>query len=99
MSESRGSIVVLGGGVAGLAAGYYLSRADYSVTVVEKAPVVGGLCASFESNGFTLDHGPHKLYSVIPGILDEILSLLGDELIEHQKRNRIRLLDRFLDTL
>ncbi len=97
MSERRGSVVVLGGGIAGLAAGYYLTRADYSVTVVEKAPVVGGLCASFTHEGFTLDHGPHKLYSVVPGILDEIRSLLGDELIEHQKRNRIRLLDRFLD--
>ncbi len=97
MSAPRGQVVILGGGVAGLAAGYYLTRADYSVTVVEKAPVVGGLCASFKSDGFTLDHGPHKLYSVVPGILEEIRRLLGDELIEHQKLNRIRLLDRFLD--
>ena len=69
---SRGPVVVLGGGVAGLASAYYLTRAGFPVTVVERAPVLGGLCGSFQSNGFTLDHGPHKLYSVVPGILDEI---------------------------
>ncbi len=97
LDTSGNHVVVLGGGVAGLAAGYYLLRAGYGVTVVEKAPVTGGLCASFQSHGFTLDLGPHKLYSVIPGILDEIRRIMGDGLIEHQKSNRIRLLDRYLD--
>jgi protoporphyrinogen oxidase len=83
--------------VAGLAAGYYLSRAGFPVTVVEKAPVLGGLCGSFAANGFILDHGPHKLYSVVPGILDEIRAIVGDRLIEHKKKNRIRLLGRYLD--
>lgn len=96
MSEQR-SIVVLGGGVAGLSAGYYLSRAGHRVTLVERAPVLGGLCGSFKSHGFTLDHGPHKLYSVVPGVLDEIRRIMGDRLIEHEKKNRIRLLGRFMD--
>jgi putative selenate reductase len=34
-------VVVLGGGVAGLAAGYYLARTGYPVTVVERGPVTG----------------------------------------------------------
>ncbi len=94
---AKGPVVVLGGGVAGLAAGHYLAKGGWPVTIVERAPVVGGLCGSFERDGFTLDHGPHKLYSVVPGILDEIRSLLGDRLIEHRKKNRIRLLGRFMD--
>src|SRR2546426_2744336 len=94
---NKDPVVVLGGGVAGLAAAYYLARDGWPVTVVEKAAALGGLCGSFQSHGFTLDHGPHKLYSVVPGILDEIRSLLGDRLIEHKKRNRIRLLGRYLD--
>jgi len=89
--------VVLGGGVAGLAAGHYLARAGHAVTVVERAPVTGGLCGSFRSHGFTLDYGPHKLYSVLPGILDELKVLMGGELIEHRKKNRIRLLGRYMD--
>ena len=90
-------VVVLGGGVAGLAAAHYLTKDGWPVTVVEKSAALGGLCGSFRSHGFTLDHGPHKLYSVVPGILDEIRSLLGADLIEHKKRNRIRLLGRYLD--
>lgn len=92
-----GPIVVLGGGVAGLAAGYYLARDGHAVTVVERSSALGGLCGSFRSHGFTLDHGPHKLYSVLPGILDEIRRILGDGLIEHRKKNRIRLLGRYMD--
>jgi protoporphyrinogen oxidase len=93
----RGDVVVLGGGVAGLAAGYYLARAGFPVTVVERAAVTGGLCASFKSHGFTLDHGPHKLYSVVPGVLDEIRAILGGSLLEHKKKNRIRLLGRYME--
>lgn len=100
MSEDRSrasGVVVLGGGIAGLAAAYYLGRAGHRVTVLERAPVTGGMCASFESHGFTLDHGPHKLYSVIPGILSEIRRIMGDELLEHEKKNRIRLLGRYMN--
>jgi protoporphyrinogen oxidase len=95
--QSPKSIVVLGGGVAGLAAGHYLARDGHAVTVVERAPVTGGLCGSFQSHGFTLDYGPHKLYSVVPGILDELRAIMGDELLEHRKKNRIRLLGRYME--
>jgi protoporphyrinogen oxidase len=94
---SRPPVVVLGGGVAGLAAGYYLAREGHGVTVVERAPVTGGLCGTFEAEGFKLDHGPHKLYSVVPGVLDEIRRIMDGRLIEHKKKNRIRLLGRYLD--
>src|SRR5207245_11051332 len=94
---NKDPVVVLGGGVAGLAAAHYLAKGGWPVTVVEKSAALGGLCGSFQAHGFTLDHGPHKLYSVVPGILDEIRALLGDRLIEHRKRNRVRLLGRFMD--
>lgn len=97
MSTKPAEAVVLGGGVAGLAAAYYLARAGHSVSVVERGRSLGGLCGSFQSHGFTLDHGPHKLYSVVPGVLDEIRRILGGALIEHKKKNRIRLLGRYLE--
>jgi protoporphyrinogen oxidase len=90
-------VVVLGGGVAGLAAGYYLARQGHPVTVVERGPVTGGLCGTFEAEGFRLDHGPHKLYSVVPGVLDEIRRIMDGRLLEHKKKNRIRLLGKYLD--
>ena len=97
MSEKK-NVVILGAGVAGLSMGYFLCRSGrYNVTILEQSSVTGGMCASFEYNGFVLDHGAHKLYSVIPGILDEICDLMGDRLIKLPKKNRIYLQGHLLD--
>jgi protoporphyrinogen oxidase len=91
-------IVILGAGVGGLAAGYFLARTGkYAVTVLEKEPVIGGLCASFEHDGFVLDYGAHKLYSVIPGVLDEVRVLMGPRLLELPKKNRLFLDGHLVD--
>ena len=91
-------MVVLGGGVGGLAAGYFLARTGkFQVTILEQAPVTGGMCSSFEHGGFVLDYGAHKLYSVIPGILDEIRKLMGDRLLKLPKVNRIYLRGHLVD--
>ncbi len=97
MSEKE-NVVVLGGGIGGLSVGYFLARTGrYHVTVLEKAPVIGGLCASFEHDGFTLDYGAHKIYSVIPGVLDEIRDLMGERLLTLPKKNRLFLRGHLVD--
>ena len=94
----RPRVVILGGGVGGLAAGWFLARTDrYDVTVVERGSAIGGHCASFAHDGFMLDHGPHKMYSVIPGVLEELRALMGDKLLTHRKRNAIYLRGHRLD--
>ena len=91
-------VVVLGAGIGGLSAGYFLARTGrYDVTVLEKAPVTGGLCASFDYQDFRLDYGAHKIYSVIPGVLDEIEALMGDDLIKIEKKNRLYLQGHLVD--
>ena len=91
-------VVILGAGIGGLSAGYFLTKTGrFEVTVLEKAPVVGGLCASFEYNDFTLDYGAHKIYSVIPGVLSEIQKLMGDRLLELPKKNRLFLRGHLVD--
>lgn len=95
---ARTKVVVLGAGVGGLAAGYYLARTGrYDVTVLEGAPVVGGLCASFRHEGFVLDYGAHKLYSAIPGVLAGIQELMEDRLLRLPKRNRLYLRGHLVD--
>ena len=97
LSEKE-NIVVLGAGVGGLAAGYFLARTGkYQVTVLEKEPVIGGLCASFEHHGFVLDYGAHKLYSVIPSVLDEVRTLMGTRLLQLPKKNRLFLDGHLVD--
>ncbi|MCI0525849.1 MAG: NAD(P)-binding protein [Nitrospira sp.] len=95
---NKKKVVVLGAGVGGLAAGYFLARTGkYQVTILEQASTMGGMCASFEHGGFVLDHGAHKLYSVIPDILDEIQTLMGDRLIKLPKKNRLYLRGHLVD--
>jgi protoporphyrinogen oxidase len=92
------TVVVLGAGIGGLSAGYFLAKTGkYAVTVLEKDPVTGGLCASFAYNGFTLDYGAHKIYSLIPGVLDEIKALMGDSLLELPKVNHLYLRGHLVD--
>jgi len=96
--NEKKKIVILGAGIGGLSAGYFLARTgDYDVTILEKSPVIGGLCGSFEHDGFTLDYGAHKIYSVIPGVLDEIQDLMGDRLLTLPKKNRLFLRGRLVD--
>ncbi len=83
-------IVVLGAGITGLACAWKLSECGFSVTVLEKNGQVGGLSASFKHGEATLDLGPHRIYTQIGGVLDEIKSLLGSDLLEMPKKSKFR---------
>src|SRR5262245_11376815 len=54
-------VAVVGGGIAGLAAAYELSRRRLSFVVLEEAPRAGGVILSEEIGGFTIDGGPDSL--------------------------------------
>ncbi len=42
-------IAIIGAGIAGLAAAYDLNKAGYEVTILERAPQVGGLASGFKA--------------------------------------------------
>jgi len=46
-------IAIVGGGLTGLTAGYYLSKNNHQVTVFEKNPYLGGLAASFKKEDWS----------------------------------------------
>jgi phytoene dehydrogenase-like protein len=60
---SRGGVIVVGGGLAGLAVACYLARGGRSVTVLEKARSVGGRALTDTPHGYALNRGVHALYS------------------------------------
>src|SRR5437868_15134743 len=74
MSE-RAKVVVIGGGLSGLAAAAFCARAGADVTIVEKAGATGGRGGSWKRDGFTLNHGAHALY--IGGPAERALVDLG----------------------
>ncbi len=57
--DARSDVVVLGAGPAGLAAALRAARAGASVTLVESAGHVGGLCRTLSSDGCRYDLGGH----------------------------------------
>jgi hypothetical protein len=50
-------VAILGAGAAGLAAAWYLEERGHAVTVFEREPQVGGLCAGLEVDGRAYDLG------------------------------------------
>src|SRR5690242_16262570 len=63
LSDRQHHTIVVGGGLAGLAAATYLARAGARVTVLEKSPSLGGRAASDVPQGFALNRGAHALYT------------------------------------
>jgi protoporphyrinogen/coproporphyrinogen III oxidase len=57
MQHPRLHVIVIGAGVAGMAAARYLTRAGLRVTVLEKNPHAGGRMYTAISNGFAIDTG------------------------------------------
>ena len=74
MTSRKSPILVVGGGLAGLATSAYLAKAGRSVRLLERSTKLGGRAATRESNGFFLNFGPHALYAKGAGraVLDEL---------------------------
>lgn len=87
--KKKETIIILGGGLAGLAAGYELSRKKMHVIVVEQQDDVGGLARTIEKNGFRFDTGPHRWYTKNNAVNDWMLSLLTGEVIQVPRLTRI----------
>ena len=51
----RKSVIIIGGGIAGLSAGCYAQMNGYDATVYELHTIPGGLCTSWRRKGYTMD--------------------------------------------
>ncbi|MFB6085337.1 MAG: NAD(P)/FAD-dependent oxidoreductase [Halodesulfurarchaeum sp.] len=73
-------IAIVGGGIAGLAAGYRLARAGRDVRIYEAADRVGGLAATYETAGDPIERYYHHLSRSEETIVEliEELGLAGD---------------------
>jgi protoporphyrinogen oxidase len=86
-------IGILGGGISGLALGYFL-RHEYEI--LEKESECGGLCRSFQKNGFTYDQGGHIIFSQDSEILNLELELLADNVHQRYRNNKIWYKNQFV---
>lgn len=66
------SIVVVGGGLAGLVAARHLADGGADVTVYEQRETVGGRVRSRRTKGCTLDYGFQVLFTAYPAVRREL---------------------------
>lgn len=87
-------MVVVGGGIAGLAAAYDLNRAGVECTLFEKEPRIGGVIETRRWDDCTIDAGPDSFISAKPEALALVKELgLESELIgsnDHQRTTYIQ---------
>jgi phytoene dehydrogenase-like protein len=58
---NENSILIIGGGFAGLAAGIYAQESGYDTRILEMHTLPGGLCTAWKRQGYTIDGCVHWL--------------------------------------
>ena len=88
------SIIIIGAGIAGLAAGCYGQMNGYRTTIFELHDLPGGLCTSWNRRGYTFDGCIHWLVGSGPSnnfyrIWEELGAVQGSQMVNHEEFFRI----------
>jgi protoporphyrinogen oxidase len=89
--------VVLGGGPAGLTAGYLLAKRGLPVIVLEANEKLGGLAMTEERDGYRFDLGGHRFFTKSKEVDDLWHEVLDDEFLLRPRMSRIYWNKRYLD--
>ena len=82
-------VVIVGGGISGLSAAYYLSQQGHQCTLIEKQARLGGVIRTQRVNGCLVEAGPDSFLAQKPWAMDLIRELrLEDQVIGSQDRLR-----------
>ena len=87
-------IVIIGAGIAGLSAGCYALMNGYEALIFELHNRPGGVCTSWQRQGFTFDYCIHNLSGTGKGtdvskLWSELRALAGTEIINHDTFVRV----------
>jgi protoporphyrinogen oxidase len=97
LKKSEREVVILGGGLTGLSAGYVLSRSGVDVKVFERDAVVGGLSRTIVRGDFRFDLGGHRFFTKDKRIDNFVRELMKDELISVPRRSKILMRNKCFD--
>ncbi len=74
-------VVIIGGGLGGLAAGLRLQARGFAVTIFEAGPTFGGKMNRWQSQGFTFDTGPSLI--TMPWVFADLFRAAGSRMEDH----------------
>ncbi|GAF69989.1 unnamed protein product, partial [marine sediment metagenome] len=89
-------LIIIGAGLTGMSAAARASE-KFNVEVIEKNSYIGGISSTFKYKKYYLDYGPHKIYTQIPEVLEEIKKLIGKDLLKIKKKSKIRLKGKYFN--
>ena len=95
--DTSQTTLVLGGGPAGLTAGYLLGQANRSALVFEADDQVGGIAKTVERDGYRFDLGGHRFFTKSIEVDTLWHEVLGDEFLRRPRMSRIYWNNRYLD--
>jgi len=78
----KSDIVIIGGGIAGLATGALLAKGGLRPVVLERGNQPGGRAYTYVDRGFTLNYGAHAIYRPESGPLGDVLRRLGRPMLD-----------------
>ncbi len=91
-------VVILGGGVAGLGAGWRTALAGMETDVFELQPYVGGMAHTDRTeDGYLFDFGPHRFHTRNPALLASVRALVGDELLDRDRTTHIYFMKQYFE--
>lgn len=90
-------VTIMGGGPAGLAAGYELGKSGYEVEVIEKENQVGGISKTVNFDGYYFDLGGHRFFTKSKDVQQTWEEVLGDDFLTRPRLSRIYYQNRFFN--
>ena len=86
--------VILGGGPAGLTAGYLLAKQGLPVIVLEAEDQVGGIAKTAVRDGYRFDLGGHRFFTKVKEVDDLWHEIMKEEFLKRPRMSRIYWRDR-----
>ena len=83
--KNRKKVIIIGGGLGGLATAINLSKSEFEITIIEKNSNLGGKMNIFKKDGFTFDTGPSLI--TLPHIFENLFQEVDENIYDHQLKD------------
>ncbi len=94
---SERPVVVIGGGPAGLTAGYLLAKQGKPVVVLESTDQVGGIARTEVRDGYRFDLGGHRFFTKAKEVDNLWHEIMKEEFLKRPRQSRIYWNKKFLE--